>query len=362
MGGQGSGRPPSIKTIIERSAPKPVLIGNGVELPNYSGVQKVALKTETALSSGGAPTDAKYIVQTANATLSAEQALGDLATGIVKNTTTTGVLSIAAEGTDYYKPTGTDVAVVDGGTGASTAGDARTNLGLAIGTDVQAYDAQLADVAGLTPTDNGVIIGNGSNFVVEEGATLKTSLGLTIGTNVQAYDATLAALASYNTNGLITQTAADTFTGRTITGTSNEIDVSNGNGVSGNPTLSLSSNAKLWSLNFVIDGGGSAITTGVKGFIEIPFAGTITGWTALGDQSGSIVVDVWKDTYANFPPTVADTIAGTEKPTISSATKGQDLALSSWTTSISAGDIIGFNVDSITTLQRVTIALRGTKP
>lgn len=64
----------------------------------------------------------------------------------------------------------------------------------AIGTTVQAYDAQLADVAGLAPTDNGVIIGNGANFVVESGATLKTSLGLTIGTDVQAYDPELTVL------------------------------------------------------------------------------------------------------------------------------------------------------------------------
>lgn len=71
----------------------------------------------------------------------------------------------------------------------------RTTLGVAIGSDVQAYNARLADVAGLTPTDNGVIIGDGVNFVVESGATLKTSLGLTIGTNVQAYDAELAAIA-----------------------------------------------------------------------------------------------------------------------------------------------------------------------
>jgi hypothetical protein len=50
---------------------------------------------------GGAPTDATYIVQTANGDLSAEQALGALATGLLKNTTTTGVLSIAVAGTDY---------------------------------------------------------------------------------------------------------------------------------------------------------------------------------------------------------------------------------------------------------------------
>lgn len=85
--------------------------------------------------------------------------------------------------------------IANGGTGATSAGAARTALGLVIGTDVQGYDAQLADVAGLTPTDNGVIIGNGTNFVLETGNTLRTSLGLAIGTDVQAYDAQLADVA-----------------------------------------------------------------------------------------------------------------------------------------------------------------------
>lgn len=52
-------------------------------------------------------------------------------------------------------------------------------------------------------------------------------------------DATLNALAAYNTNGLLTQTAPDTFAGRTILGTASNISVVNGDGVAGNPTLDL---------------------------------------------------------------------------------------------------------------------------
>ncbi len=67
----------------------------------------------------------------------------------------------------------------------------RTSLGLAIGTNVQAFDAQLADIAGLSPTDGNIIIGDGSNFVLESGATARTSLGLGTGNDVQFTDLTL---------------------------------------------------------------------------------------------------------------------------------------------------------------------------
>jgi hypothetical protein len=124
------------------------------------------------------------------------------------------------------------------------------------------------------------------------------------------------------------------------------------------PNFALTNTIRKGSFGITIDGGGSAITTGQKGYITIPYDCTITGWEILADVSGSIVVDVWKDTYANFPPTSGDTIAGSEKPTLSSAVKNQDNLLSTWTTSVSANDIIAFNVDSASTLTRVNLTIK----
>jgi len=122
----------------------------------------------------------------------------------------------------------------------------------------------------------------------------------------------------------------------------------------------MATSARPFGISFVIDGGGSAIATGIKGDIELPFAGTITSVRLLADQSGSIQVDIWKDTYANFPPDNDDSItdAGTS-PAISGATKAEDATLTDWTTTFSAGDIIRINADSVTTIERCTVSIRG---
>jgi hypothetical protein len=115
------------------------------------------------------------------------------------------------------------------------------------------------------------------------------------------------------------------------------------------------------TFGLTIDGAGAAITTGVKGFLSVPYDCTITSATLLSTDAaataGNIVIDVWKDLYANYPPTVADTITASAKPTLSSASSSVDTTLTGWTKSIKAGDVLGFNVDSAATVTRVTLML-----
>jgi hypothetical protein len=82
----------------------------------------------------------------------------------------------------------------------------------------------------------------------------------------------------------------------------------------------------------------------------------------LADQSGSVVIDIWKDTYANFPPTDADSITSATPPTIPATNqKAEDTSLTNWTKTFAKGDILGFNVDSATTIKQATLSLSGYK-
>jgi hypothetical protein len=98
---------------------------------------------------------------------------------------------------------------------------------------------------------------------------------------------------------------------------------------------------KITTLALLIDGGGSAIPTGIAGDLPVDFDCEILEAELLADQSGSIVVDIWIDSYANYPPTDADSITASAPPTISSATKARDATLTGWATSLIAPQLSG---------------------
>lgn len=133
----------------------------------------------------------------------------------------------------------------------------------------------------------------------------------------------------------------------------------------------VSSNGTAWyqetsvsetgAICFHFGDASTNITTGEKKAArhQVKRAGKITGWTILSmdDTSSSITLDVWKDTYANYPPTVADTITASAKPAVSSDTKATSTTLTSWTTTFAAGDVFGVNVDANTAMKDIELCL-----
>jgi hypothetical protein len=96
-----------------------------------------------------------------------------------------------------------------------------------------------ADISGSAAIDATKIAGgtiDNTEFSYLNGVTSSIQTQITA---KQASDATLTALAAFNTNGILVQTAADTFAGRTLTGTANRVAVTNGDGVSGNPVVNI---------------------------------------------------------------------------------------------------------------------------
>ena len=174
----------------------------------------------------------------------------------------------------------------------------RTTLGLAIGTNVQAYDAQLADVAGLSPTDNGVIIGNGSNFVLETGDTLRTSLGLAIGTDV-APIASPTFTGTVNASGLILSGDL-TVNGTTTTVNSNTVNI--GDSIitlNSDETYSATQDAGIEvergtdaNVSLIWDETLNRWTVGSETFVAATFIGALTGNASTVTTNANLTGDV----------------------------------------------------------------------
>lgn len=112
------------------------------------------------------------------------------------------------------------------------------------------------------------------------------------------------------------------------------------------------------SINYLIDGSGSAPSVGAKGQVTLPIGFTITGVYVTSDVAGSCVLDIKTCPNAGFPGSLAS-ITASVKPTLSSSQFYSDTVLTGWTTSLAALSQLQFLVNSASTLTRINITLTG---
>jgi hypothetical protein len=114
-------------------------------------------------------------------------------------------------------------------------------------------------------------------------------------------------------------------------------------------------------IQFTFDGGEAVLEDAMTVYVRVPVACTIVKAYLVAKQSGSIVIDVWKDSYANFPPANADSITASATPALSSAQKMEDTTLTGWTTSIAAGDWLAASIEGApTTIEWAQLVLEVT--
>lgn len=166
---------------------------------------------------------------------------------------------------------------------------------------------------------------------------------------IKEYADTTANLVSANPVLLDRQIALETDTGHTKIGDGSTA-------YNSLPHLKAGARVKH-RVSITVDGSGAVLTTGIKGRTQVSFTGTLQGVTLLANASGSVTFGIKKSTYANFPGTMTS-IVGSNTPSLSSAQKAEITLDGGWTTSITGGDVLQFEITgSPATITQVTLIM-----
>lgn len=275
-------------------------------------------------------------------TFNNKQASGSYITALTGDVTATGPGSVAAtiavgavtdtKGSLATKPPVTVVATTNQALSGTPTIDGQTTVA---GTSIVLLTAQS------TGADNGP-------WIVQSGAWTRPTWYPTGGTT-QAFQfiTTLVRLGTTYQGTTWRQTAAAPITiGTTATTWAVTPLALNSSTITGTlPAANLTTNVKTRSFGITYQ-SATAIATGSTRYITIPYTGAITKWTMLSSVSASMVIDIWKSTYSGALPTIANTIVASAPPTLASATKNTDSTLTGWTTAVTAGDVVAFNITS----------------
>lgn len=119
------------------------------------------------------------------------------------------------------------------------------------------------------------------------------------------------------------------------------------------------------TVGITVDGGAAIPTTGLQGFIQVPFGGTIIGWSIVAKQTGSVSVEIWKAASSAPPaapviPNSGNKISAAAPCALSSAQSAAVGAsgVSTWGTAVAAWDVFAFQMNSIATITRFTLGIQ----
>lgn len=110
------------------------------------------------------------------------------------------------------------------------------------------------------------------------------------------------------------------------------------------------------TINYVVDSGSNPMALGNKGTLTIDVTGEIQSWVLLSDVPGTLRLNIKKCSYDTYPNFVS--ISGTEKPQLNNQSKNRDEDLTSWTTILTAGDILQFEVENVIDINKFMLAMK----